>query len=225
MKLVDLLFSYLEEDEETNEDEEESLVDFDPNSKILGPREFLEKYTIEDLGNIEVSFFYELSEEQKSKEDFETTILSNNANNPIEAKINQSNVIDFLKKFKSKIRFFAKYLPKEKKTETDLGTPINFGVSFNWWAKKNPNNNYTLTCSVKTESQNEFKILGISKYIITSESSSDREALKVKNFIKKNTSYIDNSPINLLASIIIYNDWKYNWNVKYMQDELPKRIK
>ena len=53
MKLVDLLFSYLEEDEE-NKTEEDS-VDFDPNSKILRPRDFLRIYKIEPLSYISIN--------------------------------------------------------------------------------------------------------------------------------------------------------------------------
>lgn len=207
MKLVDLLFSYLEEDEETKK--EESLVDFDPNSKILRPRDFLRMYKIEPLSYISINLSYALSENQNKE------ILISTQEVGVEEKtktnITSENVMQFLKDFKNQLETFAK------------DAPPTFSIIFEWASKANINERFQLKISIKNK-DNKIKIGSLSDY---SETNNKNPKIKdsILKFIKSKEEYIRNSPINLLASIMIYNDWKYNWNVDDMQKDLKNREK
>ena len=211
--------------EQTQEEDVKDIKkDYDPEKPedtVLTPFDVLKKYSIEPLTYISVEFSYALSEKQKTKEQFtnngeigiETTNISNKEIAK-QANLVEENVISFLKKFKQRAIEFA---------NEDL-TPETFAISFNWIPKASPEENYRLTISVKNENGSLF-IKGVSEYTIAI----DRIAKPTKpisKFIKDNKKYIKNSPFRLLASILVYNDWKYGWNLDNMweKENLDKRL-
>jgi hypothetical protein len=212
------------EQTEKEENIKDIKKDYNPDGEseiILTPFDFLAKYSIEPLTYIGIEFSYELSEVQKTREQFtnsgEIGIKTTNVSNKEIAKqanLVEENVISFLKKFKQRAIEFA---------NDDL-TPETFAISFNWIPKASPEENYRLTISVKNEN-GKLLIKDVGEYTI----SIDRIPKPIKpisKFIKDNKKYIKNSPFRLLASILIYNDWKYNWNLEIMQkkENLDKRL-
>lgn len=210
--------------EQTEEEIKDIKKDYAPEGEseiILTPFDFLAKYSIEPLTYIGIEFSYELSEVQKTKEQF-----SNNTEIGVEIKniskqeiakqsnIVEQNVISFLKKFKQRAIEFA----------NDKLTPETFAISFNWVPKNSPEENYRLTISVKNEN-GKLLIKDVSEYTISIDRIS-KPTKPISKFIKDNKKYIKNSPFRLLASILIYNDWKYNWNLETMQkkENLDKRL-
>ncbi len=187
---------------------------------ILDPFAFLEKYTIEPLSTISVELSYNLSPVQNKKEEFTSDgqigIEKNNNNISIanQATIVEENVIAFLKKFKKRAIEFA----------NEGNTPETFAVSFNWILKNNPAENYRLTISVANQN-GKLQIKDVSQYSIA-EDRNPKPIMPISKFIKDNKKYIKNSPFRLLASILVYNDWKYNWDIDTMQlkQNLDKRL-
>lgn len=208
MRLIDFIFNYLEEQKIEKEIEDE-LVEFDSkNSPILRPRQFLKKYTIEPLAYMSISFSYALSEIENKKIEISTQEIG--IEEKTKTNIASDNAINFLKDFKTQLKEFCKDAP-----------PV-FSIKFEWALKNNINKRYLLEISIKNS--DPIKIGGLSNYEET-ENKNQKIMDQISKFIKKNNQYIRNSPINLLASIIIYNDWKYNWNIDIMQKDLNNRAR
>jgi hypothetical protein len=155
-----------------------------------------------------ISFSYALSEIENKKIEISTQEIG--IEEKTKTNIASDNAISFLKDFKTQLKEFSKDAP-----------PV-FSIKFEWALKNNINKRYLLEISIKNS--DPIKIGGLSNYEET-ENKNQKIMDQISKFIKKNNQYIRNSPINLLASIIIYNDWKYDWNIDTMQKDLNNRAR
>lgn len=208
-KLIEVLQKLYEETKERDKElvEYELPEKSELSSTVLSPVQFLERYRVAPLLYVGVTLSYELSEVQSGEQQ-----LSTKSEKFGEGTVSNSNVLQFLRNFKQKATQFA----------TDA--PPTFLFSINWVPKSNPEDNYTLGVSVDNRS-GELKIKDVASYEVTTKTQSVSALNKVSKFIKSNKKYIKNSPFRLLASVLVYNDWKYDWDIEAMQSDLPSREK
>jgi hypothetical protein len=199
--LYKVLISIFEQDENTQEEEKD----------VRTIQDFIKNYSIEKyIKDFSISFGYsKLGLEKENLENISNTDLENieGIQTEKEFQINNSNVMRILMYIKQRIinKMREKTLDQDNKL-----IKLPFIIRISW---KYAGINYTL-------SANYFnKKLTVNDYTINN---STQQVTKINRFISKR-SVIKNSPFRLLGSILIYNDWIFNWDIEEMEKNLPNR--
>jgi hypothetical protein len=203
--LYQVLNTIFEQDENLDQKEEEkdikTIQDFIKNYSILkNIKDFTVSFGYSDLG---------LNEEQNLE-----SISSEDINNVPDIsteketlQINNQNVLKILNFIKRKIINKMIKKPKDQNNRTLI---LPFIIKISWiyaGVKYNLNSNYF------------NKKLIVTDYDVNN---STHQVDKINRFISKR-SVIKNSPFRLLGSILVYNDWAYDWSIKDMEQDLPNR--
>lgn len=199
---------------ESEGNNEEGLSEYNvPKAKesvgVLNPVQFLSAYKVRTLSYVGVSLSYDKFEVLDGVENYKTETKQFERTN-----VKSTNVLQVLRDFKSEVEAFSS-------TEN---FPSTFSLTFQWTPKSEPNKQHNLSLSV-SKSNSEYKVKSVTSYSVGVSQSNEESVNTVKRFLKNNKSYIKNSPFRLLASVLVYNDWVYDWDVEKMQANLPSREK
>jgi hypothetical protein len=193
----------LDQTEEVDQDKKDNqtIQEFIKTYSILkNIKEFTISFGYSDLGlNEEQDLESISSEDIKSIPDIETEKET--------LQINNQNVLKILNFIKRKITVKMIKKPKDQNNRTMI---LPFIIKMSWTyagVKYNLNSNYF------------NKKLTVTDYNVNN---STHQVDKINRFISRR-SVIKNSPFRLLGSILVYNDWAYDWSIKDMEQDLPNR--
>jgi hypothetical protein len=208
-KFKEKLFLIIEKKEDDiNVENSEELEDKNDNSTI---QEFIKNYSIlKNIKDFSVSFGYSslgLEEENLERISEEDIIGISDIEVEKENFINSRNVLIILNYIKRRIINKMRIKPTDQNNKI-LILPFIIKVSWTYASVK-----YNLY-------SNYFnKKLTVNDYTVNN---STHQVNKINRFISRR-SVIKNSPFRLLGSILVYNDWSYNWSIEEMEADLPNR--
>ena len=201
--LYKVLTSIFEQEEENNQQEDKK--------DVITIQDFIKTYSIEKyIKNFSISFGYsKLGLEPENLENISDTDLENieGIQTEKEFQINNSNVMRILIYIKQRM------INKMKEKTFDQNNKLiklPFIIRISW---KYAGINYSLNANYFN------KKLTINDYTINN---STQQVAKINRFISKR-NIIKNSPFRLLGSILVYNDWIFNWDIEEMEKDLPNR--
>lgn len=195
-----------------SEASEPELQEYEVSKKesgVLNPQQFLDKYSVQSFSYVGVKLSYDTFEVQDGVENYTTKSQQFQRTN-----VNSNNVVQVLRDFKSEVESFSNV----------ENFPSTFSLTFQWTPKGSPNEQHNLSVSVQKKNST-YTVRSVTSYSVGISPSNEESVNTVKRFIKSNKRYLKNSPFRLLASVLVYNDWKYGWDVELMQSNLQSREK
>lgn len=203
--LKKIFLSIIEEQVEENQDKKEEEND------VNTIQDFVKNYSIEKyIKEFSISFGYsKLGLEEEELEKISDIDLQNIEGIETEERfqINNSNVMIILKYIKQRM---IVQMRKKVYDQDNKILILPFIIRVSW---KYAGINYSLNANYSN------KRLIIVDYTINN---SPQQVSKINRFISRR-SVIKNSPFRLLGSILVYNDWIFNWDMQALEEDLPNR--
>jgi hypothetical protein len=194
------------------EEVKEEMQDKQEEEKDINTiQDFVKNYSVEKyIKDFSISFGYsKLGLEEEELEKISDIDLQSIDGIETEEKfqINNSNVMTILKYIK---RRMINKMREKVYDQNNRVIILPFIIRISW---KYAGIDYSLSANYSNRK------LIINDYSINN---STQQVSKINRFISRR-SVIKNSPFRLLGSILVYNDWIYDWDMKEMEEDLLDR--